>query len=312
MTGEHDRPGTDAELRRLAEEVDLRNAPSSPEDLEVLSSAEIRQRFHELRVHQIELEMQNEQLRQTQAALEALQDRYFDLYDRAPVAYCTVSEKGLILETNLKASQLLGQARGSLVGQRFSGFIIAADQDRYYLLRRQLFDSAEPQVCELRIVQRNGTVFWAHLSATLAQDESGAPVCRMVLSDQTERRQKEEVVAEERRYLHAILQTTVDGFWVVDPEGKIIEVNEAYCRMSGYTRDEMLRLNVAALEAVEEPAEIAAHIQRLIAKGSEIFETRHRRKDGSLYDVEISVTYLEDGRRQVCLFLPRHHRTQTD
>lgn len=295
MTSEHDRPSTDTELRRLAEEVDQRNEASSPDDIEALSPAEIRRKFHELRVHQIELEMQNEQLRQTQTALEVLQDRYFDLYDMAPVAYCTVSEKGLILETNLKASKLLEQPRGALIGQRLSRFIVTEDQDRYHLLCRQLLASGEPQACELRMVQMNGIIFWVHLSATLAKDESGAPVCRMVLSDQTERKQKEGIIEEERRFLHTILQATGDGFWVVDLEGKIIQVNEAYCRMSGYTRDELLRLNVAAVEAVEEPAEIAAHIQRLIASGSEIFETRHRRKDGSLIDVEISSAYLKTG-----------------
>ena len=295
MTSEHDRPNTDTELRRLAEKVDQRNASSSLENIEALSPAEIRQRFHELRVHQIELEMQNEQLRQSQEALEALQDRYFDLYDMAPVAYCTVSEKGLILEVNLKASQLLGRARGVLVRQRLSQFIVTEDQNRYYLLHRQLLASGALQACELRMVQMNGTILWVHLSATLAQDESGASVCRMVLSDQTERKQKEEMIDEERRFLHTILQATGDGFWVVDLEGKIIQVNEAYCRMSGYTRDELLRLDVAAVEAVEEPAEIAAHIQRLIVSGSEIFETRHRRKDGSLFAVEISSVYLETG-----------------
>jgi len=295
MASEHDRPSTDTELRRLAEKVDQRNASSSPEDIAALSPAEIRRKLHELRVHQIELEMQNEQLRQTQEALEALQDRYFDLYDMAPVAYCAVSEKGLILEANLKVAQLLGQARGALVRQRLSRFILTEDQNKYYLLRRKLRANGEPQACELRMVQMNGTIFWVHLSATLAQDESGAPVYRMVLSDQTERKQKEEVKEEERRFLHTILQATGDGFWVIDLEGKIIQVNEAYCRMSGYTRDELLRLDVAAVEAVEEPAEIAAHIQRLIASRSEIFETRHRRKDGSLFAVEISSVYLNSG-----------------
>ncbi len=295
MNGEHDRAITDTELRRLAEDVDQRNASSVPEEIEAHSHAEIRQRFHELRVHQIELEMQNEQLRQTQESLEAVQDRYFDLYDMAPVAYCSVSEIGLILEANLKASQLLELTRSVLVGQTLSRFIVTEDQDRYYLLHRQLLASGESQACELRMFQKNGTIFWVHLSATLAPEESGAPVCLMVLSDLTERKQKEKVLEEERLFLRTILQTTEDGFWVIDLEGKIIQVNEAYCRMSGYTRDELLRLEVAALEAAEGSAEIAAHIQRLITNGSEIFETRHRRKDGSVYNVEISATYLNLG-----------------
>ena len=102
MTSENNRPPIDPDLRRRAEEVDQRSAAQSPEDIDSLSAEEIRRRFHELRVHQIELEMQNVQLRHTQEALEVLQARYFDLYDMAPVGHCTISEKGLLQEANLK------------------------------------------------------------------------------------------------------------------------------------------------------------------------------------------------------------------
>ena len=92
--------------------------------------------LHELRVHQIELEMQNEELRRAQAELDAARARYFDLYDLAPVGYCTLSEQGLILEANLTAATLLGVARGALVKQPFTRFILKEDQDIYYLHRK--------------------------------------------------------------------------------------------------------------------------------------------------------------------------------
>ena len=94
------------------------------EDIDALSPEEIRQILHELRVHQIELEMQNEELRLAQAELDAARVRYFDLYDLAPVGYFTVSEKGLIIEANLTAAALLGVARGKLVNQPISQFIL--------------------------------------------------------------------------------------------------------------------------------------------------------------------------------------------
>src|SRR5512133_3603400 len=97
-----------------------------------LSPDETRHLLHELQVHQIELEMQNDELRRTQAELDTTRERYFDLYNLAPVGYFMISEKGLILEANLTASTQLGVARNVLVKQPFSRFILPDDQDIYY------------------------------------------------------------------------------------------------------------------------------------------------------------------------------------
>jgi len=157
-----------------------------------LSPEETRQTLHELKVHQIELEIQNEELRRAQVELDAARSRYFDLYDLAPVGYCTLSEPGLVLEANLTAVNLLGVARADLVKQPLSRFILREDQDIYYLHRKQLFETGEPQACELRMVKKDGTVFWTHLEATAAQDDDGALLFRTVLSDITPRKLMEE------------------------------------------------------------------------------------------------------------------------
>jgi len=170
-------------LRRRAEEFARENAAQSPEDPEAMSPEETRQTLHELRVHQVELEVQNEELRRAQAELDAARARYFDLYDLAPVGYCTLSEQGLLVEANLTAATLLGVARGALVKQPISRFILNADEDIYYLHRKLLFESGEPQSLELRMLKKDGTAFWAHLASTAAHDANGAPVCRVVLSD---------------------------------------------------------------------------------------------------------------------------------
>ncbi len=99
-------------LRKQAEEIFRDKVVRPPENLEALSIEEIRHAFHELQVHQIEIEMQNEELQRIQD--EIAMARYFDLYDLAPVGYCTISETGLILEANLTAANLLGVARGEL------------------------------------------------------------------------------------------------------------------------------------------------------------------------------------------------------
>ena len=103
-------------LREQAELIVREKMTLSPRHLETMSPEALRELAHELQVHQIELEMQNEELRQSQLALEVMRQRYFDLYDLAPISYCTVNELGVILEANLASSELLGEPRNSLVG----------------------------------------------------------------------------------------------------------------------------------------------------------------------------------------------------
>ncbi|MDO9109346.1 MAG: PAS domain S-box protein, partial [Desulfatirhabdiaceae bacterium] len=175
-------------LRRQAEEIVRKKGKMSTENLNALSLKEIRQTLHELQVHQIELEMQNEELRSSQEELDAARARYFDLYDLAPVGYLTVSEKARILEANLTAAALLGLTRDTLDKQPISRFIHNEDQDIYYLHRKQLFETGELQTCELRLMKKDGTAFWASLSATVEQAADGAPVYRVVISDITVRK----------------------------------------------------------------------------------------------------------------------------
>ena len=170
-------------MREQAEKIAREDAASSPEKLEAMSPAEIRHTLHELRVHQIELTMQNEELRRTQEELEASRAHYFDIYDLAPVGYLTVSEQGLILESNLTAATRLGLPRSALTKQPLTRFIIKEDEDVYYLHRKKLFETGEPQTCELRMVEKDSSAFWARLEATVTKDNRGKPVCRIVLID---------------------------------------------------------------------------------------------------------------------------------
>ena len=117
-------------LRQRAEVKAVRMA----ENLEAISLEEIQRILYELRVHQIELEMQNEEM-------VAVHERYYTLYDLAPIGYFTLSEQGLFLEANLTASTMLGVDQGTLIKQRISRFILKEDQDIYYLHHKRLFET---------------------------------------------------------------------------------------------------------------------------------------------------------------------------
>ncbi len=123
------------------------------------------------------------------------------------------------------------------------------------------------------------------------QNDAGEWLVAEVNVDISERKRAEMMLQESDTLHRTILQTTVDGFWLVDIQGKILEVNEAYCRMSGYNKQELLAMKISDLEAIETPDQTYANIQKIMAQGEKRFESRHRRKDGSIFGVEISVQY---------------------
>ena len=128
----------DSELRRRAEEK-LKEASRRSEELSGMSPERMADLIHELEVHQIELKMQNDELRRIQGELEKTRDRYSHLYDFAPVGYFTLTEKGIIQEANLSCASMLGVERSSLIGKPFSRFIFKDDQDAFYFHLKNAF-----------------------------------------------------------------------------------------------------------------------------------------------------------------------------
>jgi PAS domain S-box-containing protein len=122
-----------------------------------------------------------------------------------------------------------------------------------------------------------------------------------VFDDITEKIQAEATLKDSEEWHRSILDTAMDGFWQIDDSGKITEVNQTYCRMSGYTSEELLTMNVSQLEVKESGQQFTNHMNGLVLKGQDRFESKHRRKDGSVFDVEVSVQYKQrDGGRCLC------------
>lgn len=201
-----------ANLRQRAEKIAIGKISLLQENVESMPHEEIRRTIHELHVYQIELTMQNEELRRAEDELEAARKRYFDLYDLAPVGYLTMKEQGIIIETNLVAATLLGAARGELDHQPLTRFILKEDQDVYNRYCKKLLETGEPQTCELRMLKKNCPPFWILLKATVSQDAGSAPICRAVISDITGRKQAEsqrEAALEEIKKLNEDLERKV-------------------------------------------------------------------------------------------------------
>jgi PAS domain S-box-containing protein len=154
---------------------------------------------------------------------------------------------------------------------------------------------AIPSTYEASIVRSDGQV--RHVSASIrALTWRGKRQFQVVYQDITERKQAE---AEYR----TIIRTTMDGFWLTDMQGHFLDVNDAYCRLIGYSRDELLNMSIADVEAIEKPREIAKRMRKIKKVGYDSFETSHRRKDGGIVDVGVSINYLSVGGGRLFVFL---------
>ena len=176
-------PNLTPEMHQLAQDRARHRLAQLPLSLQTQSPELMQQLMHELAVHQVELEMQNDELRRVQLALEASRARYFDLYDLAPVGYLTANADGLILEANLCAATLFGVARSALVKRPLSRYIVSAQQDIYYQCRQQVMATREAQTCEVQVLHSEGATVWVSLALSTEQEAEDAPVLRMILSD---------------------------------------------------------------------------------------------------------------------------------
>jgi len=220
------------ELRRGAEErLDELSAATSP------STDDLAAAVHELRVHQIELEMQNEELRRAQLELEVQRAKYFEFFDLAPVGYLTVGDQGIVSDANLTAAHLLDVERQLLVGQPFSAFVFAPDRDAYYLLQRRHEKTGEPQTCELRFARASGEPIWASLQWKPRPRGEGEPLSyHLTFSDVSARKQAEQRL----QYIMKAVESASDAIGISDAQGHHIFQNEASSALFGYeTAEEM-------------------------------------------------------------------------
>jgi two-component system sensor kinase FixL len=216
---------------------------------------DVQKLVQELQVHQIELKMQNDELRRTQLELEQARDRYADLYDFAPTAYLTLNAHGEILEANLNAGELLGLERGRLIHQKFSRFVPAEAQDTFYLFCRQVFSSDARQSAELDLVNAQAKRLFVHVEAV--RDAANLrKQCRFSFNDITERKRAEEMLARSEARFRGLFESMQEGFFlaelVYDRAGKpvdwrFLDVNPAHAKIMGLKRDAVVGRTVRAL-----------------------------------------------------------------
>ena len=222
------------DLRKKAEA----SLQSKTPDFQELSLDEMSVLVHELQVHQIELEMQNDELRRGQIALEEANNKYSHFYDFAPVGFLTLDESGIIREINLTAANQIGVTRSHLVDKPCGLFIEVDDRDRFRRCLTRVFQEPGPQHCEIRLQRPDGGRLFARLDSIAVTDVSGKRVCRTSITDISDLKQAEQKLHESERLFAAFMEHLPSVAVIRDLQGRYLFANAAWEQAFRKSREE--------------------------------------------------------------------------
>jgi len=277
------------DLRRRAEQR-LAGQQSTLSDAEV----DAKKLLHELQVHQIELEMQNEELLVAQVEVEASLERYTELYDMAPVGYLTLGREGTIHQLNLKAARQLGIFRSQLKQQRFSSFISADFLPVFNDFLSGVFAGKTAQNCELILFPVDRSPALTVQMEAVANDDD--QTCRVILVDITERKANEEKL----KLAGLVYQAIGEAIMVADADNRIVTVNPAFTELTGYTLQETVGCSTSLLKSGHQNATFYQMMwHALETTGHWQGEIWNRRKSGETYLEWLTINTVYDENNNV-------------
>ncbi len=259
----------------------------SPEKNETPRPAEVL--LHELQVYQIELEMQNEELRQAQVELEESRDLYVDFYDFSPVGYITLNQEAMIDEINLTGATLLGMERSKLMQRPFVSFIAPKNRDRWHLHFLTVLKHDDKKDCELLLQRNDGSSFFAQLHCLRLNSDAKKSAVRMVMADITERKQ-----VEENLRIASVAFESQESMMITDANSVILRVNKAFTESTGYSAEEAVGQKSRLLQSGLHDADFYHAMWETIRRtGTWHGEIWGRRKSGELYPKWLTITAVK-------------------
>ena len=293
-----------SDLRSLAEErLKNKHLATLYTRLSTTPSTEERLSFvHELEVHQIELEMQQEELARSRIELEASLTRYTELYDFAPVGYLTLGHDSKIQQANLTATKLLGIDRSRLLGMRLRQLIVPEDYQVFDNLLETVFSKRMHGNCEVKLLATASQPATTHsdhsirslrIEATISDSENA---CRIIFSDITAQKIVEKGLLKSERNFRSITEQMADEVFVINSSGTLTYASPVVEKLFGYLPDEVIGhpFTIYLLEE-DVPKALQVFNNTLQQKtANQTFEVKLKRKDGSLFDGEIHLQYYED------------------
>ncbi|HRY15809.1 MAG TPA: EAL domain-containing protein, partial [Candidatus Competibacteraceae bacterium] len=258
---------------------------------------------------------QNEELRSAQNQLQDARDRYARLYHQAPVGYLTLDAKGIIQQANQTFSAMLGWEFADLKGQALADFMTGADRNQFLGRFKAFFNHPEGKSIDVKLHGKAGQCFFARLTgrSEIVAPSTAKPsrsMLLMIVNDISTQKAMEDVLRNNEAQYRAVIETSLDGFWMIDMQGRLLEVNDAYVRQSGYSRQELLSMHITDLETRKSPDETAVHLDAILREGGALFETLHRARDGTLWPAEINTAYWPTAGGRLFCFIRNIHQRQ--
>ena len=299
------KPTPSAELRQQAEARLHQNKLSTQNSAlsTVLSSPEEMMRLiHELEVHHVELELQQEELASQKIELEKSLGKYTELYEFAPVGYLTLGRNSNILQANLTATRLLDIDRTLLLGMPFKKIVAAEASQLIDAMLEHLFTKREPGSCEVKLQASDHTVRFFRLEAAVSDTEYA---CRIILSDITAQKVAEECLRKAERKFRSITEQIEEVVVVTDDKGVISTVSLVAETMFGLSREEVVGHSFIDFMADDDiPAALEVlHDTLLCKKAKQVVEFKLKRKNGSLFDAALHLQYYQDADEIGCICL---------
>jgi diguanylate cyclase (GGDEF)-like protein/PAS domain S-box-containing protein len=247
-------------------------------------------------------QLQNiEERKQFEEQLRQSENKFHTLFESANDCLMLLTADGRIADINRVGHERLGYTKEEMLGRRISEFdppeFSPRVPERVAAIMRDgqaAFESAH--------VRKDGSRMPVEINATLVE-LNGEKVLFSIIRDITEHKAAEQALRASEAQYRAVIETSADGFWIVDMEGRLLEVNDAYAQLTGYSREELLSMRIPDIEVIERPEETAAHIEKIMREGHDRFETVHRAKDGRLLPVEIVVNFWHEVSDRLFVFV---------
>lgn len=225
-----------------------------------------------------------------------LEQRYDTLSHYSSDSILLLDDDGVVLEANQRVEDMYGYRSAELLGQSIFLLLPPECQSEYYQRRTEALDSGKAHF-ESEHLRKDGSRFMVEVSL-YSIELHGVRHLHLTLTDINERITRERALQDSEALYRGVIETSVDGFWIIDSQGYLLEVNAAYCRRSGYSRETLLGMRADDLDVGEPRQGLVLLLEKLKQQGSGLFETQHRASDGSIWQVEINTSYapLHGGR----------------